>query len=201
MIEGRKQGVGAIAPHLIYPHLPLAEKMACLRPSERGSTLTELVVVATIVVFLATAIINRVWFYQEQAEKTAMVEVVGVIQNELLMKYGHLMIRGVRSEIAALATDNPMDWLAKVPRNYAGEFYDPLPAAVTPGNWVFDLKSHELIYVLDRADYFVPGADGQKWIRYRVRLMYEPVSGVSEQAPKNVVGVLFEPVKPYRWFD
>ncbi len=168
------------------------------RKPQSGFTLLELVVVVIIVVFLATTFFNRVWFYQEQAEKAAMVEVVGVIQNELLMKYGHLMIRDEVAGIAALATENPMSWLLKAPRNYAGEFYEPSPDSVTPGNWVFDLKSHELIYVPERADYFVPGADGKKWIRYRVRLMYDPVSGASGKA---LVGVLFEPVEPYRWFD
>lgn len=169
--------------------------------SENGFTLIELVVVVSIIALLATTFINRVWFYQEQAEKTAMIEVAGAIQSELLMRYGHLMIRGGATEISALATDNPMRWLAKTPRNYAGEFYDPMPDALSPGNWVFDLKSHELIYVLDRTEYFVPGADGQKWIRYRVRLMYEPVAGAPAETPKALAGVLFEPAEPYRWFE
>ena len=166
--------------------------------SQGGFTLLELVVVIAIVVFLATTFLNRVWFYQEQAEKAAMVEVAGVIQNELLMKYGHLLIRNEIAGVAALATENPMGWLAKVPRNYAGEFYDPLPVALPSGNWAFDLKSHELIYVPERTDYFVPGTDGQKWIRYRVKLLYDPVSGGGGKA---LVGVLFEPVEPYRWFE
>ena len=173
----------------------------CPPSSERGFTLIEMVIVIVVVALLATTFANRVWFYQEQAEKAAMVEVAGVIQSALVMRYGQLMIHEAGSEIAALATDNPMAWLAKAPRNYVGEFYDPLPSAVTPGNWAFDLESRELIYVIKRADNFVPGADGQNWIRYRVKLMYEPASGSSARATKVLVGTLFEPVVPYRWFE
>lgn len=169
--------------------------------TERGFTLIELVVVITIVVSLTTVFLNRVWLYQERAEKTAMVEVVGAIQSALVMQYGRLMVRGRESEAVALAADNPMNWLAKVPSNYAGEFYDPLPASVTPGSWVFDLKARELIYVPDRVDYFVPGKDGKLWIRYRVNLVYDPLLGGSGQSAKVLVGTLFQPTEPYHWFD
>jgi prepilin-type N-terminal cleavage/methylation domain-containing protein len=170
------------------------------RPDQksRGFTLIELVVVMVIVVVLAVTMLDRVWLYQEQAEKAAMVEVVGVIQSELLMKYGHLMIRGTEAEIAALSVDNPMTWLAKTPLNYVGELYDPLPDSGNSGNWVFDLKSRELIYLIARTDHFTSAEDGQKWIRYRVRLMVAPSSDVPD---KSIVGVLFEPVKPYKWFE
>lgn len=106
--------------------------------------------VISIVDILAAALLNRVEFYREQAEKTAMIGVVGTIQTALVMQHGRLLTRGVETGITALAADNPMKWLAKQPRNYAGEFYDPAPGSVAPGNWVFDLRSRELIYMLDR---------------------------------------------------
>lgn len=169
--------------------------------SERGFTLIELIIVITVVVILAAVLLERVWFYQEQAEKAAMVEVVGAIQSALVMQHGRLLVRGMESEVTVLAADNPMRWLSKQPRNYSGEFYDPTPRSVAPGNWVFDLRSRELIYVLDRADHFIPGKDGNKWIRYRVNLMYDPGLGASGKAAKELVGALFEPTEPYRWFD
>ena len=169
--------------------------------SQRGFTLIELVVVITIVVILATALLNRVWFYQEQAEKAAMVEVAGAIQTALVMQYGRMLTHGMESETTALAVDNPIRWLAKQPRNYSGEFYDPTPRSVAPGNWVFDLRSRELIYVLDRTEHFVSGKDGKKWIRYRVNLMYDSALGASGKISKELAGTLFEPTEPYRWFD
>lgn len=172
--------------------------------SSRGFTLIEMVVVVTIVAILYTVFLNRVWFYQERAEKAAMVEIEGALQSALVMQYGRLLVRGRESEITGLAQENPMKWLQKIPRNYAGEFYDPQPDSVEPGSWVFDLKTRELIFILNRADYFIPGKDGQKWIRFRVRLMYEPALpalGKRGKPYKELAGTLFEPVEPYRWFE
>ncbi len=168
---------------------------------QRGFTLIELIIVITIVVILAAVLLERVWFYQEQAEKTAMVEVVGAIQSALVMQHGRLLTRGMESEVTVLAADNPMRWLSKQPRNYSGEFYDPTPRSVAPGNWVFDLRSRELIYVLDRADHFILSKDGNKWIRYRVNLIYDPALGASGKPPKELVGALFEPTESYQWFN
>ena len=204
-VANRKLQVKHGAPNLppVTCPLPLAPCNLPLarRSSQRGFTLIELIVVITIVVILATALLNRVWFYQEQAEKAAMEQVAGALQSALVMQYGRLLTRGTESEVTALATENPMNWLAKQPRNYSGEFYDPTPRSVAPGNWVFDLRSRELIYVLDHTEHFVPGKDGQKWIRYRVNLRYAHVLGASGKASKELVGTLFEPTGPYRWFD
>jgi general secretion pathway protein G len=173
----------------------------CHLSSETGFTLIELVVVIVIVALLAGTLLNRIWFYQEQAEKTAMVEVANAIQTALVLQVGRLMARGTEAEISALTADNPMNWLAKQPANYSGEFYDPTPRSVAPGNWMFDLKMRELVYVVDRAEYFVAGKNGQKWIRYRVNLLHEPAPGATGKDSKGLAGALFEPVEPYRWLD
>jgi general secretion pathway protein G len=137
----------------------------------------------------------------EQAEKTAMVEVAGTIQSALTMQYGQILTRGKLSDVAALAQDNPMNWLQKRPRNYAGEFYDPTPLAVESGNWVFDLKSRDMVYVVRNANYFKPGKDGKKWIRFHIAINYE-VSRLPllQNARPELTGIVFEPVEPYSWF-
>lgn len=169
--------------------------------SSKGFTLLELVAVITIIVVLMGLFLNRALFYMEQAEKTAMEQVAGSIQSALTMQYGQILTRGKPSDVAALARDNPMNWMQKKPRNYAGEFYDPAPQSVAPGNWVFDLDSRDLIYVIDRADHFKPGRDGRKWIRFHVVLNYEP-SGLPslQNAAPELTGIMFEPVGRYSWF-
>lgn len=168
---------------------------------KRGFTLIELVVVITIIVVLMGLFINRALFYQEQAEKTAMEGVAGAIQSALTMQYGQILTRGQSSDMPALALDNPMNWLQKKPRNYSGEFYDPTPLAVASGNWMFDLKSRDLIYVVHNANYFKTGKDGKKWIRFHVAVNYESSRLPSLQnAPRELTGLLFEPVEPYSWF-
>ena len=113
----------------------------------KGFTLIELIVVIIIIVVMMGLFLNRVTFYQEQAEKTAMEMVAGAIQSSLTMQYGQIMTRGKPSDVAALAQDNPINWLQKMPKNYSGEFYDPTPRSVESGRWMFDLRSRELIYV------------------------------------------------------
>jgi general secretion pathway protein G len=167
----------------------------------RGFTLIELVVVIIIIVVMMGLFLNRMQFYQEQVEKTAMEGVAGAIQSALTMQYGQIMTRGKSSDAVVLDQENPMNWLQRKPRNYAGEFYDPTPLSVESGNWVFDLKSRDLIYVMRNADYFKPGKDGRKWIRFHVALIYEkPRLPSLQDAPTELTGALFEPVEPYSWF-
>lgn len=164
---------------------------------QQGFTLIELVVVISIVVILIGALLGRVGYYQERAERAAMQQVVSSLQSALTMEYGSLMTHGRESLVSELVTENPMDWLSKKPENYSGEFYAPTPRSVAPGNWVFDLRSRELVYVIDRSEHFTPGRDGNKWIRYHVKLTYERLPGGTD---KKLVGVLFVPVEPYNWF-
>ena len=180
-------------------------RAAGLSRSSKGFTLIELVVVITIIVILAGALLTRIWFYQEQAEKAAMEQVAAALQSAMVMQYGHMLVSGRETEAKNLLTENPVRWLMRAPPNYAGEFDGIKPAAIEPGNWAFDLKTRELIYVPDRSDYFDPGTDGLKWVRYRARLEYEHVPaaavprGVSKGA-KEISSVLFEPVERYQWF-
>jgi len=169
--------------------------------TSKGFTLIELIIVVTIIVVLMGFFFNRVLFYQEQAEKTAMENVVGTIQSALTMQYGQILTRGKPSDVPALAQDNPMNLLQKTPRNYSGEFYDPTPLAVAPGNWMFDLKTRDLVYVVSNGTHFKPGRDGKKWIRFHVAVNYQASRLPSLQSePPKLTGLLFEPVEPYSWF-
>lgn len=170
-------------------------------PASKGFTLIELIVVIIIVVVIGGTFLNRMFYYQEQAEKAAMEGVVAAMQSALTLQYAQILTRGKPADVPALAYANPMDWLQKRPYNYAGEFYDPQPSSVEPGNWAFDLKSRELIYVPNNANYFSPGKDGKKWVRFHVVLDYRPPLAPSLQhEPASLSGALFVPVEPYSWF-
>ena len=69
------------------------------------------------------------------------------------------------------------------------------------GNWVFDLRTRDLIYVVRNTNYFKPGKDGRKWIRFHVVISYEASRLPSLQdAPAELTGIVFTPVEPYAWF-
>lgn len=166
-----------------------------------GFTLIDLVVSLIVVVVLMGILLDRFMFYQEQAEKVAMEGVVSALDSALILQYGQIITRGKVGDAAALVQDNPMNWLQKRPRNYAGEFYDPAPQAVESGNWLFDLKSRELVYVIRNHDHFKPGSDGRPWIRFHVATRYDPSRLPSlRDAPPELTGALLEPVEPYSWF-
>jgi general secretion pathway protein G len=170
--------------------------------SSKGFTLLELIVVIVILSILVGELLKRVPFYQEQAEKAVMEQTVGALQTALVMRYGALMTRAAANEkeLKVLAIGNPMNWLQEKPRNYAGEYFDPAPQAIPTGNWFYDLKSHDLVYSIGHAEYFKPGSDGRKWIRFHTRIVSEPVLGRSESG-KEVTATLIEPTEPYHWLD
>lgn len=183
------------------PRIRYSESRILNPASSKGFTLIELIVVIVIVVVIGGTFLDRALYYQERAEKTAMEGVAAALQSALTLQYGQILTRGKPSDVPALAYANPMDWLQKKPDNYAGEFYDPSPVSAAPGNWVFDLKSRNLIYVPNNANYFSPGKDGKKWVRFHVVLDYQPPLAPSmRHEPAGLSGVLFEPVEPYSWF-
>lgn len=168
---------------------------------QRGFTLLELIVVIIIVAVLMGSFMNRLLYYQEQAEKTAMEGIAASIQSALTMQYGALLIHGKTSDVPTLVQGNPMSWMQKKPGNYAGEFYDPGPLSARPGSWIFDLKTRDLIYLPGSTNYFTPGKDGKPWIRFHVVTSYEPSLLPSLQnGPVALTGALLEPVEPYSWF-
>ena len=170
------------------------------RRSSKGFTLIELIVAITIIVFLMGMLLTRIWFYQEQAEKAAMEQVAGALQTALVMQYGHMLVNNREADVKNLVNENPVRWLMQKPRNYSGEYFGMTPDTIPPGNWAFDLKTRELIYVPDRSEYFVPGKNGLKWVRYRARLEYERVpESVANKSEVELTGVLFEPVERYQW--
>jgi hypothetical protein len=72
---------------------------------------------------------------------------------------------------------------------------------VPPASWMFDLKTRDLIYVLGEGNYFSPGKDGRKWIRFHVALSYtKSLLPSLHDETADLTGLLFEPVEPYKWF-
>jgi general secretion pathway protein G len=168
----------------------------------KGFTLLELIVVIAIISILAGMLINRVWYYQEQAEKAVMEQVAGTLQSALLLQYAQLLTRGQESELKNLLDENPMKWLLRESPNYLGEVNSLSYSALPPGNWVFELSTKELVYVPKNAEHFSAASDGVKWVRYRTRLEYNAVRGAANKnkTAQEISGMLFVPTEPYRWF-
>src|SRR5450631_4004798 len=72
----------------------------------KGFTLIELIVVISILSVLIATFLNRVEYYQELAEKTAMEQNIGAIQSALTMQHSTHYVRGNSDDITLLPTEN-----------------------------------------------------------------------------------------------
>ena len=169
-----------------------------------GFSLLELLVAIVVVSLLAGMFIkNSAQFYQEQAEKVAMEQTLGVIRSALHLKMASLIAKNRTAEIPLLAERNPMEWLAEKPKNYMGEYYAPEPEDVVSGHWYFDLRKRYLIYSVQNAAHFRLVSGDLKQIHFQVKLVKN--SDVSLKKNKDlegseIEGVVLEPVVPYTWF-
>ena len=136
---------------------------------QRGFSLLELVVVISVIAILAGALFSRLGLYQERAEIAAMENVVGALRSGLNMKAGQLAAKGQTAELSKLITINPMDLLAQKPANYAGEYYLPQKAKISPGNWYFDRKKFLLVYITRTGATFQASKSTQ--FKYRIELI------------------------------
>lgn len=160
-----------------------------------GFTLLELVVVISLVAVLAAFFLDRALDNLEVAERVAMENQVRAISAGLNLQLAGLIAKGREREIARLARENPMDWLATRPENYLGEMDTEPAGEAAAGHWYFDRGSFELVYLVRRGERFVPDPAGRKRVRFQVRLVHDH----RDSPAKEPVGAVFQPVVPYRW--
>lgn len=167
---------------------------------QRGFTLFELVVVVSIVGVLGMVVLDRMRFYQEAAEKAAMEQTLGILRSAMHLQIADRLLRGGVKEVTALAQANPMDWLAQQPRNYLGVRFAPKAGEIAGGNWYFDLKDRQLVYVVGLGNHFSPDRLGRKQVRYELRLVAKSTQEQAITDVKEIQGVVLEETAPYRWF-
>ena len=160
----------------------------------RGFSLIELAVSVVIFLILLIIFLNCSRYYQEQAEKTEMENVAIALGSALTLQYSQLMLRGRAEDAVLLKSVNPISWLDTPPHNYSGEFFDPDVARIEAGNWFFDLKSRELVYVVRNRAHFKPDSAGRFWVHFHVASHDELLQGAEPDSLK------FGTVVPYSWF-
>lgn len=179
---------------------PMISSMQRPHLHSAGFTLFELIIVIILVAVFSGMLLGRFLIYQEAAEKAAMEQTAGAIRSALNIRLAALIARGRTAEIPKLATLNPVTLLAEKQRNYVGEYYDVSGSDIPPGSWYFDLKSKELVYLVDRGAHFVPDKSGRKRVRYRVGLVYnDDLSSVTAVSTREVGGIALTEVEPYIW--
>lgn len=165
----------------------------------RGFTLLESIVVISIVAVMATAALDRLFWYQGQAEKTAMEYTASTIKSSLWMSAANRMMAENTADIATLVTRNPMDLLAEKPENYLGEIHNVKTELLEGGNWVYDKATHQIIYIVRQRRYFKPETAGDFSVRYSVKVLYGEIALTPTNKASYIAGVTLIPLSKYTW--
>lgn len=135
---------------------------------QRGFTLFELAVVAGVFAILTAVFLNRVGYYQRQAQQVAVAQMLGVLRTSLRVQVLHLYLADRRDQLPALARQNPFDWLTDKPANYLGEFAQPDLEKLPAGNWLYDIKEQKIIYLFSNGNIFP--STGVDAVKFKVTL-------------------------------
>jgi type II secretory pathway pseudopilin PulG len=134
-------------------HLSVRRTAAAGR-HQGGFSLFEFGVVAAIFALLVGIGANRLLFYQREAQTVAAEQLIVTLRSALQLRVAQLRASQRDDEIAALLDENPIAWLAQPPPNYLGEYYSPDTANLAAGNWYFERRDRQLVFLLTAKNSF-----------------------------------------------
>lgn len=156
-----------------------------------GFTLIEFALVAAIVGVLAGALLNRIVFYQRQAELVAVQQMVGALRSAMHLQVAKLYVSNRQAELPVLVEQNPMSWLAEKPGNYAGEYFSSRSQEIAPGNWYFDRTEKTLVYLLnDGNNNFQDSRSAM--LKFKIKLSI--TAGKNFSSPTTIEGIVLDQV-------
>jgi hypothetical protein len=165
-----------------------------------GFSRFESMVVITLIAILMGALLQRLLFLEEVAEKTAMETTVVNIRTGLRYKVITLMIAGRTQDLPQLLDQNPIHWLENPPINYLGEFNSLADTDILPGNWYFDVLTKRLSYRLNLDAHFVSKKNGASEIQFKAILSTQK-SELGNSEINALFGVRLNPISDDKWFD
>jgi len=165
--------------------------------ASRGASRLEFAFVVALVAVLAMVFIDRVSYYLERAEKSAMERVAADIAWALRIRVAELSLGNRAGEIGALEGANPIEALEFQGGSYAGAGPASAERGVPPGRWFFNRDTRELVYFPSHASNFATAPDERARVAWRMTVVREaPRPG----APPRPVWARLELVRQYRWF-
>lgn len=160
---------------------------------QRGASLLEFAVAVLVVGVLSGLLLQRIWYYQGEAERVAVQMTVANVRTALEIKVAQAKLPGSSTDLTLLTEENPLDLLKTKPANYTGALFSPSNDDIGPGNWCFDRTDKSLIYLLNFGNSFT---DAQtKRLKFKVKLLRLPHSPAKPSGAPEPLGVAFEQVK------
>lgn len=142
---------------------------------------------------LAVILLQRLFYYQGEAERVAVEHTVANLRTALEIKVAQGKLPGGSIDLANLAEQNPLNLLKNKPTNYAGELFQPTNDDIGKGNWCFDRHDKSLIYLLNNGNSFLDAPT--KRLKFKVKLFRLPHSPAKPSGAPEFEGVAFEQVK------
>ncbi len=169
----------------------------CCKKIRCGFSLFELMVVIAVVSGVIFFVFDRVFIYQELAEKTAVEITVLHIRNSLRYRTAEMLLRGQDKEIVSLVGGNAIRWLEAPPPGYLGELKMVRWNEVPRGSWYFDLDKGEIVYCVDRGRHFATESNGNKMLRFRVTALFHKPDG--DKTAVLAEGIELMLLEKYHW--
>lgn len=160
---------------------------------QRGASLLEFTIAVAVVAVLLTMLLQRLWYYQGEAEQAAVQTVVANVRTALDFEVAQGKLPGRTLNLTILTEQNPLSLLKNKPSNYAGELFHPSDSDIGEGNWCFDRGEKSLVYLLNKRNSFL-NAETKRLI-FKVKLLYLPQRTDRLPGAPAEAGVIFEQVR------
>jgi prepilin-type N-terminal cleavage/methylation domain-containing protein len=167
----------------------------------RGFSLLELMIAVIAIGVVATILLNRLFYYQELAEKAEMEYTINAVKSALRLRMAGHLVAGQAQHYVLLAKENPMDWLELKPRNYQGLLPNSPADELIPGSWYFDATAKTLIYIVKHGAHLQTSATSPKQIRWQISfLRNQPESLDTNGVVLASDSVAIKAISSYKWF-
>lgn len=171
------------------------------RPRQQGFTLIELVVVIIIISSLLYFAFERLLKLEVQAERAAMIQVIGTINSAIGMAISKHILDGTIPALRNYIDSNPMDLLAQTPPSYLGSFADKPPKLPKGAIWYYDQAHHSLVYVTGSPHYFLSKGQKKSVTEFKILPVYDDNNHNGYfDAGDTLVGLKLAATAPYHWY-
>lgn len=190
------------------------------RKYSAGFSLFELVVFIIAVAIIYASAVNRFSRFPEAAERANFLAVAAQIQTGVSLEIMLGVAAGSSQNMSRYDGANPIDMLLSPPSNYLGAIGNSDRSNLPLRSWYFDLRSSELVYLVNESPNVYLLVDGVQVptseIRFSIVANYRYVhkqTGVeianiddanaegyqAEDYRRRFSGVLLQVVTPYQW--
>jgi general secretion pathway protein G len=113
----------------------------------RSVTRVEAAIYAGLIAVLLAIFLERLLYYMEVGERTAMEVTVSRVNSAINVHLAHEMLSGRPLKVLPPLAQNPFQLAKMSPQNFLGEIDGSTLAEVERASWVFDRSRGELVYL------------------------------------------------------